>query len=75
MPEKRFKAAVDYSLGGDHCGACVHFIEAAENEASETGKCELVEGDIGEDMWCKLFARKRKGGYKAGMARHVRRKT
>ena len=70
---KRSKASVDYSQGGDHCGACTHFIEAAENEATETGKCELVEGGIGEDMWCKLF--KRKGGaYKAGMARHVRKK-
>ncbi len=67
---KRSKASVDYSQGGDHCGACMHFIEAAENEV---GKCELVEGGIGEDMWCKLF--KRKGGaYKAGMARHVRKK-
>ncbi len=70
---KRSKASVDYSQGGDHCGACTHFIDEDENEATETGKCELVEGGIGEDMWCKLF--KRKGGaYKAGMARHVRKK-
>ena len=52
---KKSKASVDYSLGGDHCGACVHFIN--ENEATETGECELVEGSIKEDYWCKLFKR------------------
>lgn len=55
---KRSKESVDYSLGGDHCGACTHFIESAENEATETGLCELVAGDIKEDFWCKLFERK-----------------
>lgn len=74
MAEKRSKSSVDYGQGGDHCGVCTHFI--AENEATETGKCELVAGDIGEDMWCKLFARKRGKGYKkTGMARHVRKKS
>jgi len=58
---KKSKAAVDYHVGGDHCGACRHWIESAEsaeNEKTETGRCELVAGEIGEDMWCKLFERK-----------------
>lgn len=58
MIEKKSKASVNYSLGGDHCGACTHFIN--ENEATETGECELVEGAIKEDFWCKLFSRKKK---------------
>lgn len=61
---KASKASVGYSLGGDHCGACTYFIESAENEATETGLCELVEGPIGEDMWCRLFERKRENGSK-----------
>lgn len=56
-PEKRSKTSVKYGLGGDHCGVCKHFID--EDEDSETGACELVAGDIGEDYWCKLFARER----------------
>jgi len=55
-PGKRAKASVDYSLGGDHCGACVHFVEGI----NELGRCDLVAGDIGEDCWCRLF-RRRKG--------------
>ena len=55
LPGKRSKASVNYSLGGDHCGACTHFIN--ENEASESVECELVEGVIDEDFWCKLFKR------------------
>lgn len=68
MP-KRSKASVDYSLGGDHCGACVHFIN--ENEATETGECELVEGSIEEDYWCKLF--KREGKQKKMTSRAIRK--
>lgn len=54
------KSAVEYSVGGDHCGACRHWIESAEDEATETGRCKLVAGEIGEDMWCKLFQRETK---------------
>ena len=71
---KASKASVNYSLGGDHCGVCKHFI--AENEATEIGKCELVEGDIGEDMWCRLFEREGGESYTmTGMSRHVRKKA
>jgi hypothetical protein len=55
---KKSKASVGYKLGGDHCGACKAFIEASENEATETGRCRKVAGEIGEDMWCRLFERK-----------------
>lgn len=50
------KASVNYSLGGDHCHACVHFQEGDEG-ANETGTCELVAGAIGPHCWCKLFKR------------------
>ena len=74
---KRSKASVDYSQGGDHCGACTHFID--EDEKGETGRCELVDGSIREDMWCKLFKRE-SAGYRTlernvkMAARHVRKK-
>lgn len=55
---KRSKSSVGYKRGGDHCGVCKHFVESAEDEKTETGACELVQGEIGEDMWCRLFARK-----------------
>ena len=59
---KRSKSSVNYSLGGDHCDVCVHFIEDETSEQEpEIGACELVEGQIREDYWCKLFKRK-KGG-------------
>ena len=56
---KLSKASVNYSLGGDVCGACKHWIEEAEDEETETGKCQLVRGVIGEHMWCRLFNRRR----------------
>ena len=71
MAEKRSKASVDYSLGGDHCGACTHWIESAENEETETGECELVAGPIKEDYWCKLF--KRKGSTKRVASKHAKK--
>ena len=49
---KRAKSSVDYSLGGDHCGICVHFVD---EEMNGIGKCELVAGEIGEDYWCRLY--------------------
>ena len=54
---KKSKAAAGYSLGKPHCGMCVHFTESAKGE---TGSCELVEGGIDEDMWCRLYKQKRK---------------
>lgn len=54
-PGKRQKSSVDYSLGGDHCHACTHFSEGAD----ETGTCELVAGAIGEHCWCRLFKRRK----------------
>ncbi len=66
MPDKKSKASVGYKQGGDHCGACRFFID--EDEATETGRCQLVKGEIGEDMWCRLFKRKSRtiaqGSYK-----------
>lgn len=68
MAEKVSKASVNYGRGGDHCGVCRFFIESAEDEKTETGACERVAGEIGEDMWCELFKRGRArtiagGGY------------
>ena len=54
-PGKRAKSSVSYSMGGDHCHACVHFVEGI----NMFGKCDLVAGDIGEHCWCRLFKRKR----------------
>lgn len=51
---KRAKSSVDYSLGGDHCGACTHFTEGA----GEKGTCDVVAGVIDEDYWCRLFNRR-----------------
>lgn len=67
VQELRSKASVGYKLGGDHCDVCKHFVEGESDDAP--GSCELVAGEIGEDMWCKLFRRKVKtladgGGYK-----------
>lgn len=55
---KQPKSSVRYGRGGDHCGVCAFFIEPAEGEQGENGTCQKVEGDIGEDMWCKLFKRR-----------------
>lgn len=57
--------SVKYSLGGDHCGACINWIEAEEDEATETAPCRKVEGPekrgrVREDFWCELFKRKRR---------------
>jgi hypothetical protein len=52
---KQSKSTVNYRLGGDACDFCTHYI--AENEASETGSCELVVGSVASKMWCKLFSR------------------
>lgn len=65
MPEqaqKESKAAVGYSLGGDHCHACMYFIE--EDEPSETGTCQKVEGVIDGHYWCELFRRAAHAGAK-----------
>ena len=58
MAEKQSKSAVGYKEGGDHCGVCRHFRAGkTEGQTGGQGSCELVAGVIGEDMWCKLFAR------------------
>ena len=53
--QKKSKGEVNYSIGGDVCGACSHFTD--ENEATERGRCELVDGVIDEYYWCVLFRR------------------
>lgn len=57
-PAKLSKASVGYSLGGEVCGCCAHWIEEEEDEKTETGACELVQGEIDECYWCKLFKRR-----------------
>lgn len=57
MAEKRAKSEVNYSLGGEHCHACVNFIN--ENEKTEMGECKLVAGPINPHYWCELFKRMR----------------
>ncbi len=49
MPEKLSKEAVDYSpgKGQSRCFLCEHFIPRQS--------CEIVEGRIREDYWCKRF--------------------
>lgn len=51
------KKDAGYAEGLPHCGACAHY---SEDEGSEKGSCALVEGEIDEDMWCKLFKPARK---------------
>jgi hypothetical protein len=56
MTEGKYaKSAVRYGVGGDHCEVCKYFYD--ENESTEIGLCRKVEGSIGGNMWCKLFAR------------------
>ncbi len=60
---KREKSDVDFGRGmaTSHCGPmipndhnyCKHFIA----RTGPVGACELVKGDIGKQMWCKLFER------------------
>jgi hypothetical protein len=64
MMPKRAKTEVDYSKGmpTEHCGrrspndqnACKHFLPL---KTVETGHCELVEGQIERNYWCKLWER------------------
>lgn len=59
---KRSKDGVNYSPGmsKSHCGKllpadkgyCRHFIAL---KATSTGHCDLVEGTIKRNYWCKLF--------------------
>lgn len=37
-----------------HCAICKNFEPQA---TGPWGQCQLVYGDIGPSMWCKLFAR------------------
>lgn len=53
---KLSKTEVDYSAGkgDDRCKNCKHFIAG--------GSCELVEGEIDPDYWCKKFEAKAGAG-------------
>lgn len=64
MAAKISKKDAGYGPGMPHCGVCKHFIDDDEEDESgeygdDGGECELVDGPIGEDMWCKLFKAKR----------------
>lgn len=52
----RSKDSVNYRLGGDHCHACMHYVEDAGEDA-ETGTCMKVAGTIEEHKLCDLFER------------------
>lgn len=50
---KRTKASVQYGVAvrPDHrCGICEHWIPG--------GRCQVVEGPIRSDYWCRLWERK-----------------
>ena len=51
---KQTKASVEYGEGmpNAHCGICKHYLG---------GACELVQGAIAPDMWCKLFEQRQLG--------------
>lgn len=63
---KHAKTEVDYSQGkpSEHCGplglgksdpnACRHFLPS---QTTTSGHCELVEGSISRNYWCKLWER------------------
>ena len=47
---KKTKEEANYSTSrGDRCGECKWF------EIDGPNKCEIVEGQIGVNMWCKFF--------------------
>lgn len=54
MAGKITKAQAGYSEGQPHCGVCRFFIEA-EGEDESADACKLVDGQIDEDMWCRLY--------------------
>lgn len=51
MAEKLSKEEVDYSpgMGQRRCYLCEHFIPR--------DSCEIVEGRIKQDYWCRKFSR------------------
>lgn len=51
--QKQPKEAVDYSegKGNDRCQRCQHFLPGD----GPMGQCQLVEGPIDPEGWCKLF--------------------
>lgn len=56
MPVNKYtKASVNYTDRGtmrERCGTCRHF------EIKGPRQCEIVEGTISRQGWCKLWARK-----------------
>ena len=38
---------IDYAMGGEKCKNCRHFIAPS--------RCEIVEGSINPNGWCKYF--------------------
>jgi hypothetical protein len=57
MPNKKTKKEVDYSKGmaKAHCSICANYIFYKHMMA----KCEVVNGSVEPDMWCKLFEKKK----------------
>lgn len=62
MAEKHTKAETDYSRGmiHSHCGPCFkddrgYCQHYHGKPAPDTGRCEVVEGEIDPIMWCRLF--------------------
>lgn len=54
MSKPYTKAEVDYSKGlpQAHCGICEHYRDHS---------CEIVEGEIEPDHWCRKFKRALRG--------------
>lgn len=53
---KYSKHTVSYepkARGADHCAVCSHYLNRTT--------CEIVEGKIAPEGWCKKFYRKRRG--------------
>lgn len=53
MAGKVSKEDAGYTMGQENCAVCEHY------EAVAKDRCELVEGKIEEEMWCRLFKRPR----------------
>jgi hypothetical protein len=55
---KQTKAEVDYTPKAmnpaERCYRCRYFEDAFPKDALR-GKCDLVQGDISPNGWCKLF--------------------
>lgn len=47
MLSKQAANYIDYSMSGEKCRNCQHFIPLS--------RCEIVEGKINPNGWCKYF--------------------